>query len=93
MKKEVRLHLFKTVVSLQGYAVITIGQNDLSNGVIGFSEDSKDVTADEDNSPTFTLKLARTEAFFGEVEVSVLQLLLTKRTTVQVDYGLHSTIL
>ena len=58
--------------------------------MIGFSEDSKDVTVDEDNSPTFTLKLARTEAFFGEVEVSVLQLLLTNRATVQVDYGLHS---
>ena len=50
--------------------MITIAPNDLSNGVIGFSEDSKDVFVNEDTSPTFSLKLARTEAFFGEVEVS-----------------------
>ena len=55
---------------MQGYAVITIAPNDLSNGVIGFSEDSRDIAANEDTSPDVTLKLARTEAFFGEVEVS-----------------------
>ena len=50
--------------------MITIAPNDLSNGVIGFSEDSRDIAANEDTSPDVTLKLARTEAFFGEVEVS-----------------------
>ena len=54
---------------MQGYALVTILPNDLSNGKIGFSEDSKAVTVNEDTSPTFTLKLARTEAYFGEVEV------------------------
>ena len=54
---------------LQGYAVVTILPNDLSNGKIGFSEDSKLVTVNEDLTPIFNLKLARTEAYFGEVEV------------------------
>jgi len=49
--------------------VITIAQNDLSNGVIGFSADSREVSANEDTDPVVTLKLARTDAFFGEVEV------------------------
>ncbi|XP_052793587.1 adhesion G-protein coupled receptor V1-like [Mya arenaria] len=56
----------------KGYSVITIAQNDLSNGVIGFSADSMSVTADEDKSPVVSLKLARTDAFFGEVEISWL---------------------
>ncbi|KAK3601208.1 hypothetical protein CHS0354_004408 [Potamilus streckersoni] len=54
----------------KGFSVITVSQNDLSNGIIGFSEDSKFVVVNEDLAPTFTLKLARLEAIFGEVEVS-----------------------
>lgn len=49
--------------------MITIDQNDLSNGVIGFAEDSKSVLANEDTDGIVVLKLARTDAFFGEVEV------------------------
>ncbi|KAL3865787.1 hypothetical protein ACJMK2_043142 [Sinanodonta woodiana] len=56
----------------KGFSVITVSQNDLSNGIIGFSEDSKFVVVNEDLSPTFTLKLARLEAIFGEVEISWL---------------------
>ncbi|KAL4228132.1 hypothetical protein ACF0H5_013567 [Mactra antiquata] len=54
----------------KGFSVVTIDQNDLSNGMIGFSQDSLQVTVNEDTTATVTLKLARTEAFFGEVEVS-----------------------
>ena len=52
--------------------MITINQNDLSNGVIGFSQDSLTVSANEDTGGVVTLKLARTEAFFGEVQVRIL---------------------
>lgn len=58
----------------QGFAVITIDQNDLSNGIIGFSEDSKLVYGNEDSGGVVTLKLARTDAFFGEVEVCFIQI-------------------
>ena len=56
---------------LQGFAIITILQNDLSNGIIGFADASREVIVNEDTSPTFTLYLTRINAYFGEVEVSI----------------------
>lgn len=57
------------ILYFQGFAIITILQNDLSNGIIGFSESSKSVIVNEDTSPTFSLQLSRINAYFGEVEV------------------------
>jgi hypothetical protein len=54
---------------LQGYAEITIQASDLSNGLIGFAENSKNVIVDEDVTPTFTLTLTRLNAFYGNVIV------------------------
>ncbi|XP_041376199.1 adhesion G-protein coupled receptor V1-like [Gigantopelta aegis] len=53
----------------KGYSVITIQPSDLSNGLIGFSDDSKSVTANEDQSPVITLTLNRLNSFIGEVQV------------------------
>ncbi|XP_060082724.1 adhesion G-protein coupled receptor V1-like [Ylistrum balloti] len=54
----------------KGYCVITLLQNDLSNGVIGFAESSKVIRVSEDTANVVNLRLARTNAFYGEVEVS-----------------------
>ncbi|KAH3717902.1 hypothetical protein DPMN_060698 [Dreissena polymorpha] len=56
----------------KGFTIVTVSENDLSNGVIGFSQDSLTVSANEDTNSVVTLKLARTDAFFGEVEISWL---------------------
>ncbi|CAL1526999.1 unnamed protein product [Lymnaea stagnalis] len=54
----------------KGYAVINIAPSDLSNGLIGFAESSKNVHVNEDTSPTLVLKLTRLNAFFGVVKVN-----------------------
>ncbi|XP_069137444.1 adhesion G-protein coupled receptor V1-like isoform X2 [Argopecten irradians] len=54
----------------KGYCVITLLQNDLSNGVIGFAESSKVIRVSEDSGNVVNLRLARTNAFYGEVEVT-----------------------
>ncbi|XP_055956200.1 adhesion G-protein coupled receptor V1 [Patella vulgata] len=54
----------------KGYSIVTIEASDLSNGIIGFAENSKVISADEDNSPNITLELSRSRAIFGEVQVS-----------------------
>ena len=54
---------------LQGFAAITIERNDLSSGMIGFAEDSLQVTADEDARKPATLKLVRSLAIYGQIEV------------------------
>ncbi|KAH9498632.1 Adhesion G-protein coupled receptor V1 [Bulinus truncatus] len=53
----------------KGYAIINIAPSDLSNGLIGFAESSKNVQVSEDTSPTMTLKLARLNPFYGAVKV------------------------
>jgi len=45
-------------------------QNDLSNGIVGFADDSKSAIVNEDTSNVVTLKLTRTNAFYGEIEVT-----------------------
>ncbi|XP_033749541.1 adhesion G-protein coupled receptor V1-like [Pecten maximus] len=54
----------------KGYCVITLLQNDLSNGVLGFAESSKVIRVSEDTANVVNLRLVRTNAFYGEVEVS-----------------------
>ena len=54
---------------IQGYAEITIRPSDVSNGLIGFAENSKNVEADEDLSPIVTLTLIRLNAYYGDVRV------------------------
>ena len=56
-------------VPTQGYAEITIQPSDLSNGLIGFAENSKSIEADEDLNPTVTLTLTRLNAYYGDVRV------------------------
>lgn len=53
----------------QGFSVITIMQNDLSNGIVGFARSSKEVSVNEDTSPAFSLTLARSDAKYGDVVV------------------------
>ncbi|KAJ8304146.1 hypothetical protein KUTeg_017729 [Tegillarca granosa] len=53
----------------RGFSIITIEQNDLSNGIIGFAERSKAIRVNEDTSPTFTLELSRINTIQnGQVE-------------------------
>ncbi|XP_061172919.1 adhesion G-protein coupled receptor V1-like [Saccostrea echinata] len=54
----------------KGFSVITIKQNDLSNGIIGFAQSSKVITVNEDTSPAFSLTLFRSDAKYGDVVVS-----------------------
>ncbi|XP_076465116.1 adhesion G-protein coupled receptor V1-like isoform X2 [Babylonia areolata] len=53
----------------KGFAEIFIRANDVSNGIIGFDEQSKSVVADEDVNPTITLTLTRLNADYGNVVV------------------------
>lgn len=56
----------------QSWATITIEGNDLKGGEIGFVPGSQTATIDEDSvSPTAVLKVQRTKATFGEVQVYV----------------------
>lgn len=57
------------MVCTQGYAEITIKKSDLSNGLIGFAENSTNVEVDEDLNPTVTLTLTRLNAYYGDVRV------------------------
>ncbi|XP_038076858.1 adhesion G-protein coupled receptor V1-like isoform X2 [Patiria miniata] len=54
---------------LKGFTHFTIVGSDNFNGVIGFAEESRFVTVDEDVTPSITLTLDRGQAFFGEVTV------------------------
>lgn len=65
------LGYIKVSIFFQGFSIVTILHNDVSNGIIGFSESSKALTVNEDTAPTFTLQLSRINAYFGEVEVSL----------------------
>ena len=69
---------------LQGFSVITIRQNDLSNGIVGFAPSSKLVTVNEDTSPAFTLTLARSNAKYGDVVVSVMVMFKLRMVSVMV---------
>ncbi|KAK7116621.1 hypothetical protein V1264_002272 [Littorina saxatilis] len=54
---------------VKGFAEITIRPSDLSNGLIGFAENSKTVQANEDLNPNVTLTLTRLNAYYGNVQV------------------------
>lgn len=61
------------IVLFQGFVAVTIQANDYSNGLIGFTDPSLYVTADEDvPSPAISLQLRRRNAFYGEVQVCCL---------------------
>ncbi|XP_053406312.1 adhesion G-protein coupled receptor V1-like [Mercenaria mercenaria] len=54
----------------KGFAVITIARNDLSSGMIGFASDSLQVTANEDAGQPATLRLVRSLAIYGQIEIT-----------------------
>ncbi|PFX17387.1 G-protein coupled receptor 98 [Stylophora pistillata] len=58
-------------IGLQSWATITVEGNDLMNGEIGFVPGSQSATVDEDGPRrSATLKVQRSKATFGEVQVS-----------------------